>query len=184
MEFHVSTVLPPETTLAGVAVKLANGPAQVCPAGQTGSTLFTDTVTLSRAVPPLPVQVSVYVVFCVSSGVCWLPCNARAPLQPPEAVHDCALLTVQLNVEIKRGLPAVGSTFRSMTGDVGVLSAMTETLREVLPPVPLHCSVYVRLLVMPAIVWLPVSAFVPLQDPDAVQLVALLEDQLSTVLPL
>ncbi len=56
-------------------------------------------------------------------------------------------------------------------------------LRLVVPPVPVHASVYVVVAWMALIVWLPEVALLPLQPPEAVQLVALVLDQVSTELP-
>ena len=94
---QLSCVLPPLATCVGFALNVAVGVGQVADR-HFGNGVLTATVALSLDVPPLPVQVSVNVVVAVSRGVCSLPCTVREPLQPPEAMHDCALLAVQLNV--------------------------------------------------------------------------------------
>jgi hypothetical protein len=60
---------------------------------------------------------------------------------------------------------------------------VTVAVRLMLPPVPLHWRLNVRLLVMPPTVQpFEASGREPLHDPDAVQLVALVVAQRSTVL--
>jgi hypothetical protein len=62
------------------------------------------------------------------------------------------------------------------TGAGGAVCTCTLTESEPVPPVPVHVSVKVVLMVIAALAWLPVVAFAPLQPPDAVQLVAFVED--------
>jgi hypothetical protein len=50
-------------------------------------------------VPPAPVQISEYDVLVVRALVLWLPLGALAPLQPPEAVQEVALVEVHVNVD-------------------------------------------------------------------------------------
>ena len=58
----------------------------------------TATVTLWVLLPPLPEQVSEKVVEAVSAPVLADPLVARAPLQPPLAVHVVALVLDQFSV--------------------------------------------------------------------------------------
>jgi len=61
----------------------------------------TVTVTLSVVVPPAPVQAKVKVVSAVSDALTSLPEVAfLLPVHPPEAVHEVALVTVQLKVDV------------------------------------------------------------------------------------
>ena len=61
----------------------------------------TVTVTLSAVVPPAPVQDKVKVVSVVSDALTSLPEVAfLLPVHPPEAVHEVALVTVQLKVDV------------------------------------------------------------------------------------
>lgn len=70
-----------------------------------------------------------------------------------------------------------------MTGEVALLYAVTVVLREALPPAPEHCRVNVRLLVRLLNVWLPDVAREPLQAPDAVHPVALVELHVTVEAP-
>jgi len=62
------------------------------------------TVTVAVAavlVPPAPVQVSEYVVVVVKAPVLWLPLVAFAPANvPPVALHDVALVELQVSVDV------------------------------------------------------------------------------------
>ncbi len=55
---------------------------------------------------------------------------------------------------------------------------VTKTLWLPLPPAPVQVRVYV-VLVVGETDWVPEVAFVPVQPPEAVQLVALVDDQVS-----
>ena len=59
----------------------------------------------------------------------------------------------------------------------------TVTERVMLPPAPVQLRVNVRSLVRALKLWLPLVLFDPDQAPDAVQLVTLLDVQLTLVLP-
>ena len=98
------------------------------------------TVTLSLIEPPGPVQASVNTVLVVSAGVLSLPCACLVPVQPPEAVHEVALVDVQLSVEVPLTSTASGLALRSTVG-AGIEVTVTWALREMLPPAPVHCSV-------------------------------------------
>ena len=73
----------PLAILDGLAVRLTVG------AGMT----FTD--LLSLAVPPVPVQVNVNVALANRLALLAVPLVPFAPDQPPEAVHELALLLLQ-----------------------------------------------------------------------------------------
>ena len=66
------------------------------------------TVTVAVAtllVPPVPVQVKEYDVVAVRAPVLCVPLVALLPPQPPEAVHDVALVELQVSVEQRRWPP-------------------------------------------------------------------------------
>jgi hypothetical protein len=56
-------------------------------------------------------------------------------------------------------------------------------VREVVPPLPVQLSVKLVVLARPLIVWLPEICLVPLQPPEAVQVVAFVELQVNIELP-
>ena len=61
---------------------------------------LTDTVVDCTVVPPKPVQVRVYLVVAVSAVVALVPLIVCVPLQPPEAVHDVALVAFQVSIAV------------------------------------------------------------------------------------
>ena len=65
----------------------------------SGAGGFTVTDTVSLPVPPGPSQLSVKLVVLCKGPTLIEPLVPRAPLQPPLAVHDVALVVDQLSVE-------------------------------------------------------------------------------------
>ena len=86
-EFHVSVEAPPLGTDVGFAESVT----------VTGATTVT-VVEATLLVPDAPVQVSEKSVVVESAPVLWLPLVASAPLQPPEAAHDVALIELHVSV--------------------------------------------------------------------------------------
>jgi hypothetical protein len=82
------TGVPSVLVVGGVQVNVAVPEAAVTP-----------TVMLCVPVPPVPVQLSEYVVAALSAPVDLLPLLARVPLQPPDAMQEDALLAVQVRVD-------------------------------------------------------------------------------------
>lgn len=78
-----SWLAEPLATLDGLAVRLTVGAGMIV------------TDLLSLAVPPLPVQVKLNVALANRFALVAVPLVAFAPDQPPEAVHELALLLVQ-----------------------------------------------------------------------------------------
>ena len=110
-----------------------------------------------------------------------VPLVASLPDQPPEAVHDVALLEDQVSVEVAPLATLVGFALIDTVG----AGEETDTVAdcEADPPLPVQVMVYLVVAVSAAVVVEPLVASVPLQPPEAVQLVALLEDQLRVELP-
>jgi len=100
--------LPPGLMLVGLALKETVG------AGAVAAVVVT--VTDCAALPPLPVQVSVYFVVAVSAAVALVPFIGCAPLQPPEAMHDVAFVELQLNIAVLPLATVVGFAARAMPG--------------------------------------------------------------------
>ena len=163
---HVSELLLPLDTLVGFAVSVTVG---------TGEVVVT--VTDRLVVPPPPVHVNVNVVSVFSAEVASLPLVAFVPLQPPEAVQLDALLVVHVKVDDPPLTTEVGLAVRVMEGALD--ATVTVAVWLALPPAPAHVSVKLVVAASAPVDWLPLAAFVPLQPPDAVQLDALLELQLS-----
>ena len=141
---------------------------------------ITVTVTLCDALPPVPVQVSVYVVVVDSGAVVCVPEVAFGPVQPSVALQLVALVELHVSVAAAPLATVVGFAPRAT---VGAGTTVTEALWVTDPPVPVQVSVNVVSALIGAEVSVPLVALVPLQPPDAVQLVALVELQLIEAVP-
>jgi hypothetical protein len=106
--------------------------------GVAGDTV---TVVLPLPVPPSPVQVSPNVVVCVRAGVVKVPAVPRAPLQPPDAVHDWALVEDQVRFEVP---PLAICAGLAEIVTVGAGNAPTATVAVCVtdPPAPVQLSEY------------------------------------------
>jgi hypothetical protein len=106
---------------------------------------------------------------------------AFVPLQPPDAVHDVALVDDQLSVLLLPLLMLVGDAVNStVSADVALLT-VTVALAWVVPPDPVQLSVNVLATVIAPVLALPDVPCVPLQPPDAAQDVALVDDHVSVL---
>ena len=129
LEAHVRAELLPLATVLGLALMLT----------VTVGFALTDTVADCAALPPGPVQLSVYVALAVSAPVDWVPFTALAPDQAPEAVQEVALVVVQFNVAL---LPLVMALGPTLTLTVGAAALMeTVAVWVAVPPVPEQLSV-------------------------------------------
>ncbi len=173
---HSSEPPPPLLLLVGVGV-----------IGGELTGAVTATWVLIDFEPPLPVQARVNVVPVWSAAVCSEPLSATDPLQPPDAVQELALVEDQVIIDVPFMVTVEGVALIVTVGALAVGGAVAEIVTpadlEMLPPVPEHCSVNVAFAVNDPTASLPVTAFVPVHAPEAVQLVALLLDQESCVLP-
>lgn len=132
-----SVVLPPLTTLLGVAVRATAGGG-----GATGGDTETVTDCEADAPPPTPEHVSVNVVVDVSPVRASEPLSALAPDQPPEAAQLLALVADQLSVEVPPFATVVGEARSEMVGEGGALDGVTVTVTDcdAVPPAPVHDS--------------------------------------------
>ena len=164
---QVSVDFPPLVTEVGLALRVT-----------LGDGAFTLTTVDCAALPPAPVHVRVYVVLAVRAGVVRVPCVALVPVQPPEAVHEVALVEDQVSVALEPLVTVEGLALKVTVGE----AAFTETVTDcdAVPPAPVQVRVY-RVVAVNAGVDTepPPTDFAPLQPPDAVQEVALVEDQVS-----
>jgi hypothetical protein len=112
---HVKVELPPLDTLVGLALMVTLGGVE-------------DTVTVAAwvAVPPAPVQVSMYLVVAVSAAVAREPLVPIEPLQPPDAVQALSLLDDQVNMEVAPLLTVLGFAVRVTAGAAGVTETVTD----------------------------------------------------------
>ena len=126
---HDRVELLPLATVPGLALKLTVGAGEV-----------TVTVADCAALPPAPVQLSVYVAFALRAPVDWEPLVAWLPDQLPEAVQAVAPVVDQVKVEILPLTMELGLAVRLTVG-AGV-GDVTETVAAwlALPPAPVHVS--------------------------------------------
>jgi len=166
-ELQVNTpALPAATTLA-LAVSTAVG--------------ITFTVLLAGMLaPPAPLQIIEYVVLVASAGMVCTPFNALVPLQPPDASHVVAFVDVQVST---MALPAV--TVCALALSVVVGTTLTTRLAVVpVPPAPVQVIVYVALDDKGPVLRAPLVAKAPLQPPDPVHAVALVDVHVNVELAL
>src|SRR5262245_39184246 len=142
------------------------------------------TVTFADApaLPAAPVQVRVKLLVALSAPVDWLPEVALVPDQSPEAVQEVALVEDQASVE---DAPLVTDVGFVVSDTVGSVDAVAVTLADTLalPPAPVQVRGKSVLALSAPLDWLPEVALVPDQPPEAVQLLALVEDQVSVEAP-
>jgi hypothetical protein len=128
-------------------------------------------------VPPAPVQLIVYVVVALRAPVAFVPLAVREPVQPPDAVQDVALVEAQVNVELPPRATLLGPALKETLG--GAAETVTVADCEAEPTAPVHVSMYVVVVVSAAVDVDPPVDSLPLQPPEAVQLVALVDVQAS-----
>lgn len=104
------------------------------------------------------------------------------PLHAPEALQDVAFVAFQRSTVVP---PAGTLALSAVIVTTGAGAANTETPTDALrePPAPEQVSVKVGDVVNAAVSSAPPVLLVPLQAPDAVHEVALVDDQRSTVVP-
>jgi hypothetical protein len=118
----------------------------------------------------------------VSAPVLCVPLVALVPLQPPEAVHEVAL--VELHVSREAPPTAMDVGFAVSITVAAVPDNVTVAVAIVLaPPAPLQTNEYDVVAVSALVLSVPLVAFVPLQPPEAVQDVALVELHVSIDVP-
>ncbi len=125
-------------------------------------------------VPPAPVQVNEYVVLAVRAPVLAVPLAPFVPLQPPEAVHEVALVELQVKVAVPPLATLVGLADNAAVGTPAATVTVTLTAALV-PPAPEQVNAYVVLAVRAPVLAVPLAPFVPLQPPEAVHEVAFVE---------
>jgi hypothetical protein len=137
----------------------------------------TVTVADALAVPPSPVHARVKVPELVSAPLDSLPEVALLPVQAPEAVQEVASVDDQLSVDEPPLTTEVGFAVSDTMGTGSVAVTLADALA--LPPGPVQLIVQVLEVVNAPLDWLPEVALAPDHAPDAVQPVALVDDQLS-----
>jgi hypothetical protein len=114
---QVNVEAPPESTVDGTAASDTEGPC-----GADGGAV-TFAVTVWPAVPPEPLQVSVYDVVAARAPVDSAPVRFLGPLQPPDASHADAFDEDQLRLAAALCCTVSGATARATLGGVGGVGA-------------------------------------------------------------
>jgi hypothetical protein len=117
------------------------------------------------------------VVDCVSAPVLCAPLVGIEPDQPPEAVHEVALVADQLSVV----LPPLETLLVPALRDTAGAGVDTDTVTDCVadPPAPVQVSVYLVVADTAAVLADPLTVSLPFHPPDAEQALALVEVQLS-----
>jgi hypothetical protein len=99
------------------------------------------------------------------------------PLQPPEAIQDEAPVAAQVRVEALPCETLVGLALKVTVG--AAVDTVTVADCDAVPPAPVQVKVNFDVEVSAGVVAVPLTACVPAHPPEAVQAVALVEDQVS-----
>jgi hypothetical protein len=168
VELQTSVEEPPLGMVAGVAVNVTVG---------AGTTV---TITVSLALPPVPVHVRVKLVVVDKGPIEAVPPVGLLPLHPPDAAQVVASIEFHVRDTMPPTATLVGLA-DSVT--VGAGTTVTATVRTALPPVPVQVRVNEAVAVNAPVETDPLVACDPLQPPDARQLVASVEVQVSIAEP-
>ena len=152
--------------------------AFIATVGRVAAATFT--VTESAILPPVPVQVMVYVFEVVRLPVDSVPLVALVPVKPFEATHDVALVDVQVRdaavpLVILKGPLLLFALMSTVGAEAAATFTVTES--EILPPAPVQVRVYVFETVSAPLDSEPLIGLVPVKPLDAVQDVALVDVQ-------
>jgi hypothetical protein len=109
----------------------------------------------------------------------WLPLMGSPPLQPPLAVHELALVALQVSVAVPPLTIVVGLRVSVTIGAGGEPATVTPTVWPELPPGPAQLRLKLAVALSGPVETLPFSSSLPLQPPDAVHEVASLELHVS-----
>lgn len=106
VEFQARFVDKPVVTDTGIAVSVT--------VGATGAVTVTD--VLADPEPPVPEHVSVKLALAASAAEVSVPLVAFAPVQPPEAVHEVALVLDQVSAVVAPEVTLAGLADRVTVG--------------------------------------------------------------------
>jgi hypothetical protein len=158
-EDQLRVALPPLAIALGPTLRLTVGVGDL-----------TETVVDCAALPPGPLQVKMYVVLTFKAPVDSVPRAVLVPNQPPEAVHEVALVDAQVIVvllpwEIVLGLALIWT--------VGAAEA-TDTVADcvAVPPTPVQVSVNVELALIGPVDCEPLGLRLPDHAPEAEHVLA------------
>jgi hypothetical protein len=97
-----------------------------------------ETVVDWAAVPPVPVQVKVYVALAVSDPVDWEPLAGLVPDHPPEAAQDVALVAFHVSIELDPDATVLGAAVMLTDGAADLRETVADCVA--LPPGPLQVN--------------------------------------------
>jgi hypothetical protein len=103
------------------------------------------------------------------------------PLQPPEAIHEVALLLDQVSVEERPDFTLLGVALSVTVGALAETVTVADCVAD--PPPPLQVSSYSALLVRVPVDILPLVGMLPCQPPEAMQTFAPADFQERVELP-
>jgi hypothetical protein len=165
----------PVSVVTGVPSVFTVGGTQVSVAVPVAAA--TVTVALWLVVPPAPVQLNVNTVVALSAPVDCDPLIAWAPLHAPDAVQEVALVEDQVRVDVPPWATLDGLAVSDTLG--GAADTVTVADCDAEPPAPVQVRVNFVVTVSAGVVCEPAVASEPLQPPEAVQAVALVDDQVN-----
>jgi hypothetical protein len=110
-----------------------------------------------------------------------VPLSALAPDQSPEAVQAVTFCVDQVIVEAAPARTVLGAALNVTNGGSAATVTVADCAAE--PPLPVQPSPYSVVLLSAPVDQVPLVATGPLQPPEAVHVVALLELQVSVDIP-
>ena len=105
------------------------------------------------------------------------PERVCAPLQPPEAVQEVALVEDQVKLELPPLATLVGLALKLTVG--GVVATVTVAACDAVPPTPEQATMNLVVDVSADVLAEPLGGSLPDQPPDAAQELALVDDQVN-----
>jgi hypothetical protein len=184
LETQVNLDVPPLTTVDGMAVMVTTGTG-------VGSVPPPPAMAIATGVavtlPPAPLHVRVKVVAALNGAEACEPLAATAALLTPSlSEHEVALVETHVNVVARPAATVVGAALRVADGNDGGGAATTATSADAValaPPAPLQTSENTVSAAKAVVVSVPLAAWVPLQPPEAMHAVALVEFHVRVVVP-
>jgi hypothetical protein len=124
---NVPPVPVQEVALLELQVSVEAAPLSTAPGLDDSEAVGTGAVTVTVAaaaglVPAAPVQVREYVVSAVNAPVLRVPLVPTAPVQPPEALQDVALVELHVKVAAPPLLTVTGDAVIDAVGDAGAVA--------------------------------------------------------------
>jgi hypothetical protein len=168
VEVHVNVDAAPDAMVVGAAVNVSDGADEIV------------TVAVFATEPPTPMHVNVKLDVAANGPVLCVPDADLLPDQLPDAMQLVVLVELQVSVDAEPDATLPGD---AASVSVGGGTTVTVAVCDVEPPVPVQDNEYVEVVVNAPVLCVAEVALLPLQLPDAVQLVALVEVHVSVDAP-